>query len=346
MPEKSPIINVVKKASPAVVSVVVTKLFHKLRKDLPFDMFGPFGMQFPFLQKIRPDKKIKIGGGSGFIVSSDGMLLTNRHVVIDPEAEYTIVTTDDKKYEAKVLARDSIYDIAILKIKSKKKFPTIKLGDSSKLQLGQTAIAIGNALGEFQNTVSTGVVSGLSRYITAQDVMAHHAQRLRGLIQTDTAINPGNSGGPLLDIDGKAIGISAAMVFGAENIGFALPINHAKKDLADLKKYGKVRHPSLGIRHILLNADLKEMHKLPFDFGAMIIPEPLPGDTGVIKGSPAAKAGLKEKDILLECDGKKISTDNSLEEIIEKHKVGDVLKFKVYSGGKTKTLKVTLGSRS
>ena len=338
-------INVIKKTTPAVVSIVISKLFYKLRQELPFDLFGPFGLPFPFLEKIPPKKKIRIGGGSGFIVSSDGIVLSNRHVVIDPQSDYTVVTSDGQEYKAKVLARDSIYDIAVLKIDSKKKFSTIKLGDSSKLQLGQTTIAIGNALGEFQNTVSTGIVSGLSRYITAHDAMAKQSQRLRGLIQTDAAINPGNSGGPLLDIEGKAIGINAAMVFGAENIGFALPVNHAKKDLADLKKYGKLRHPTLGIRHIILNEELKETHKLPHAYGAMIIPEPMPGDTGVVKGSPAAKAGLKEKDILLECDGKKINEKNTLEEIIEKHQVGDVLNFKVYSRGKTKTMNITLGVR-
>lgn len=346
MPEKSPIINVIKKVSPAVVSVVVSKLFYQLRQELPLDLFGPFGLPSPFLEKIDPEKKIKIGSGSGFIVSADGVVLTNRHVVIDPNAEYTIVTNSDEKFEASVLVRDSIYDIAILKIKANKKFPTIKLGDSSKLVLGQRTIAIGNALGEFQNTVSCGIVSGLSRYITAQDVMAQSAQRLRGLIQTDAAINPGNSGGPLLDIEGKAIGINAAMVFGAENIGFALPINHAKKDLADLKKYGKIRHPSLGIRHILLTPDLKEMHNLAFDYGAMIVPEPMPGDTGVLPGSPAQKVGLKEKDILLECDGKKINEDNNLESILEKHEVGDCLEFKVFSDGKTRKVKIVLEARA
>ena len=250
----------VKRVLPAVISITVSKLlpvFETPSRALPFKR-----EQFFMIPKGK--KKINIGGGSGFIVESSGIVLTNRHVVADPLAEYVVVTNEEEKYPAQVLARDQIHDVAILKIKEKN-LPTIKLGDSSRLELGQTAIAIGNVLGTFRDTVSVGVVSGLSREITAGDAQTKKTTKLRGLIQTDAAINPGNSGGPLIDIEGRVIGINTAMVFLAENIGFALPINNAKKDLDDLKKYGRLRQPLLGVRYVLLNKELQKKFNLQTD---------------------------------------------------------------------------------
>ncbi|PJE58636.1 MAG: hypothetical protein COU83_02835, partial [Candidatus Portnoybacteria bacterium CG10_big_fil_rev_8_21_14_0_10_40_22] len=202
--------------------------------------------------KDPQSKTIQIGGGSGAIVDPSGIILTNKHVVYEQDADYTVITNDDKHYSAKVLARDPINDIAILKIDAEN-LPAVELGDSSNLQLGQTVIAIGNALGEFTNTVSMGVISGLSRYITAQASLAGHSEELRGLIQTDAAINPGNSGGPLVNLAGQVIGISSATVMGAENIGFAIPIAAAKQDLVDLKKHGRIIKASLGVRYVTLS---------------------------------------------------------------------------------------------
>jgi len=196
--------------------------------------------------------------------------------------------------------------------------------------------------------VSCGVVSGLSREIKAQSEITQQKTRLRGLIQTDAAINPGNSGGPLIDIEGKAIGINAAMVFGAENIGFALPINNAKKDLQDLKKYGRIREPFLGIRYILITKELKEKFNLPVDFGALVIPEPdleKGIHQAVIPGSPASQAGVKEADIILEIENKKITPSQTIGDILQEFQIGQPLLLKILRKGREKTLKIILGEK-
>lgn len=338
--EKSPIPKMVKKVLPAVVSITVSKMLPVF--ESPFGP-SPFGFD-GFFMVPRGKKKIQIGGGSGFIVDSSGIILTNRHVVIDPHAEYVAVLDEEKTYPAEVLARDPINDVAILKIKEKN-LPTIKLGDSSKLELGQTAIAIGTALGTFRNTVSVGVVSGLSREITAGDAITKKVTKLRGLIQTDAAINPGNSGGPLIDIEGRVIGINTAMVFLAENIGFALPINNAKKDLEDIKKYGRLRQPFLGVRYILLDKELKEKFNLLTDYGALVVSEPVPGGEAVVPGEAAEKAGIKEGDVILEIKNQKITPKIPLEDILQKCKIGETINVKALRGGKEMMFKVVLEER-
>src|SRR3989338_6903818 len=261
--KKSPVVEIAKKVCPAVVNIVISKDMPKVEGFYTM----PYGGQEFLVPKFDKNnmQKVKIGGGSGFVVSEDGMVLTNAHVVCGRREDYTIIFDheDDAKLPIEVLARDPIHDIAILKIKTKKKkkFPYIELGDSTDLELGEEVLAVGYALGEFRNTVSTGVVSGLSRFIQAQTGMKRQVERLRGLIQTDAAINPGNSGGPLLNMEGKAIGISTAVVFGAQNIGFAIPINNAKKDLEELKKYGHIRQPFLGIRYIIIDEMLQKQNK-------------------------------------------------------------------------------------
>ena len=338
MPEKSPIVKIVKKCAPAVVSIVIAKNFPNLENFPDFFPFLPFGFDPKELYKQIPPEmfdehgRIKVGGGSGFFISADGFVLTNKHVVIDPKADYTVMTNEEKKYHAKVVARDPINDVAILKIEDKD-LPHIELGESSNLELGQTVVAIGNALGQFQNTISTGVVSGLSRHITAQAGIDGQQQELRGVIQTDAAINPGNSGGPLVDIEGKAIGINSAVIFGAQNIGFAIPINSAKKALADIKKYGHIRAPFLGLRYILIDPVLKMRHNLPVDYGAMVVPEATPGDYGVLPNGPADKAGILEHDIILEVDKQKITKELPLSDLIQKHEVGDKLNLKILRRG-------------
>lgn len=352
---KSPTVQVVKKISPAVVSIIISKDLPKIKRYTyqPFDeLLGPYG---PPITQYRQEgkQKVKLGGGSGFFVSSDGIIITNRHVVISPDVDYTIVTTDEKKYEVKVLARDSINDVAILKVKDvkKQKFPILELGDSDKVELGQDVIAIGNALGAFKNTVSTGVVSGLSRFITAHDGISGQTASLRGLVQTDAAINPGNSGGPLVDMDGKVIAINVATVMGAQNIGFAIPVNNAKKDLADLKKHGRIIQPFLGVRYITINKMIQEsfaekfnLH-LPVDYGALVIPEPGISDSSIVPNSPAAKAGLMEQDIILEFGKTKITEKNPLQELIHKHKPGDIVKIKILRKDKIGITKIKLEER-
>jgi len=235
------IINAVKTASPAVVAITISK-YVPIIEQCPYNPFSNlppefqqfFGQNLQFYQPCQKGTQLqKVGGGSGFIISSDGLILTNRHVVQDTAAEYTVFTNDSKKYSAKVLARDPNIDIAVIKINAAN-LPKIKLGDSDSIQVGQTAIAIGNALGEFRNTVNVGVVSGLSRNITASG--GGLTETIYNVIQTDASINPGNSGGPLLNLRGEVIGINTAIAQSAQSIGFAIPINQVKKIISDFVK--------------------------------------------------------------------------------------------------------------
>ncbi|MDO8435797.1 MAG: trypsin-like peptidase domain-containing protein [bacterium] len=336
--EKSPIIDIAKKVCPAVITIVISKDLPKIEGFY----FLPFGNQKLIMPRVENGKKekTKIGGGSGFIVSPNGYIMTSNHVVGDKEADYTVILEPEKKYQAKVISRDPLNDVAILKVNAGN-LPYLEMGDSDKIELGQTAIAIGNALGEFHDTVSTGVVSGLSRLITAFNGVDQQAATLRGLIQTDAAINPGNSGGPLVDIEGKVIGINTAMVMGAQNIGFAIPINYAKKDFEEVKKYGKIKRPFLGVKYILLNKEIAEKNKLKEQNGALIVREAL-GESAVVKGSAADRAGLKEFDIILECEKEKITEKNPLSLILQKFKAGDEVPLKVLRNKKEINLKVKL----
>jgi len=341
MPEKSPYTEVAKRVCPAVITIVVSKDLPKIEG---FYLF-PFGGEKYMVPKLGPGKRNqrqKIGGGSGFIVSSDGYIITSNHVVADTSADYTVILEPKKKYPAKVLARNPINDVAILKIEVKnKKLPYLELGDSDKIELGQEVVAVGNALGEFHDTLSAGIISGLSRYITAREYFSEKTAMLRGLIQTDAAVNPGNSGGPLVDLTGKVIGINTAVIMGAENIGFAIPINYAKKDLEQVKKYGKIKVPFLGVKYILLNKEIAEKNKLPVNYGALIIRETL-GEGAIIEGSPAEKAGIKEYDIILSCREEKITHENPLANILQKCKINEEVKLEILRNNKKKTIKARL----
>ncbi len=347
--EESAVISAVEKISPAVVSIIVSK-------DLPIIekyYYDPFGSDF-FQQFFGDDfenffgvpqykqngtEKREIGGGTGFIVSQNGYIVTNKHVVYDEEADYTVITNDGTKYDAQVLARDPITDVAILKIDGDN-FPTVELGDSSKLKVGQTVIAIGNALGEFSNTVSTGVISGLSRSITAGG--GGLSERLSGVIQTDASINPGNSGGPLVNLAGQVIGINTAMAAGAENIGFAIPINEVKNTIKSVQENGRIVRPWLGVRYVQITPEIAKENKLNVDYGALIVRGEKRTDLAVIPGSPADKAGLEENDIILEVNGQKIDEKNPLVKVISQFKPGDEITLKILHKGEEKEINVTL----
>jgi len=348
--EESAVIDVVEKASPAVVSIVITKDVPKFKNffESPDDLDSLFeffnrGWSNRQRQEEPETEKQKIGGGSGFIVSSDGMIVTNKHVVEDTEADYTVITGDGKEYSAKVLARHPSVDVAIIKIEGDN-FPILELGNSDNLKIGQTAIAIGNPLGEFSNSVSRGIVSGLKRDLVAGSGWGR-TERLSNIIQTDAAINPGNSGGPLLNISGQAIGVNVAMAQGAENIGFALPINEVKKTIQQVKDNGKISIPFLGVRYIILNKSIQKENDLPFDYGALVLRGEKITDLAVIPGSPADKAGIVENDIILEINGEKITEKNQLNDLIVKYSVGDEITLKIWHKGKEKEVKVKLEER-
>lgn len=346
--EKKPmsIADIAELVSPAVVSVIVSKYVPVIEEYYynPFEEFEqfygqPFGFQIPqYREKGRELQEV--GGGTGFIISSDGLIITNKHVVYDEDAEYTVLTNDGKKYPAPVLARDPIQDIAILDI-SAINLPTVKLGNSDDLRIGQTVIAIGNALGEFRNTVSVGVISGLARSVTASG--GGMTEQLEEVIQTDAAINQGNSGGPLLNLYGEVIGVNTAMAMGAENIGFAIPVNKVKKDISDIKTKGKISYPFLGVRYILINKTLQEKNNLPVDYGVLVVRGNEPGDVAVMPGSAADRAGIVENDIILEIDGVKINQKNTLAKLVLKHSVGDKIILKIFHRGEEKIIEAELG---
>lgn len=348
--EEKQIIATIKKVMPAVVSIVIAKHLEDLEKEIPPELYpflphGPHGephLQIPH-ELVDKRRMVKIGGGSGFVVESNGIILTNKHVISDPKAEYTIITNDGKRHAAHILSRDPVNDVAILQIKTQN-LPFVSLGDALTLELGQSVVAIGNALGIFKNTVSLGIVSGLSRSISAQADPKAPPQEMRGLIQTDAAINPGNSGGPLVDINGLAVGINAAVVFGAQNIGFAIPINAARRDLEDLKKYGRIRRPLLGIRYLIIDDMLKEKMKLPVSYGAIVMSESA-HDRGVVPDGPAQKAGIREKDIILECNRKKVDREHPIQDTLEDLAVGDTLDLLVLRGKKKFNVTVALAER-
>lgn len=352
------VVKIVDNVSSAVVSIIATK-------DLPVIeqyFVNPFGEDEFFKRFIPPEllpnfqvpqyrqkgtEKKQVSSGTGFFISSDGLIATNKHVVEDKAAEYWIIMNDAKKLKAKVLALDPVQDLAILKIDSANGatlgFNFIPLGDSENLKVGQTVITIGNALGEFQNTVSVGVISGLNRSIVASGALSGE-EILQELIQTDAAINPGNSGGPLLDLNGKAIGVNTAMAQGAENVGFSLPISFIKKDLVDVKALGKIQYAYLGVRYLIINSQIKEEKKLTTDYGALLI-KGSGGEKAVMANSPAEKAGLKEGDIILEFNSKKITLNNALASLINRQSTGDKIILKVLRDGKTIEILVTLESR-
>jgi S1-C subfamily serine protease len=335
-------VKAVNEAAQSVVSIIVTKDLPVFEQYFysPFEEFKEF--QIPQYRQ-KGTEKTEIGGGSGFIISADGMILTNAHVVSETEADYTVLTNDGKKYPAKVLARDTIRDLAVLKIESNENFPTLKLGDSDKLQIGQTVIAIGNALGEFRNTVSVGVISGLGRTVTASG--GGMIETIEDVIQTDAAINQGNSGGPLLNLRGEVIGVNFAMAQQAENIGFAMPINSAKKDIEQVKTLGKISYPFLGVRYILINEEIQKANNLSVSYGAWV-QKGEQGESAIFPGSVAEAAGIKEGDIILEFNGQKITTENSLAKIIMKYNPGDKITLKILRNGQEKNIEVTLGERS
>lgn len=345
------VVKTVKAAQPAVVSIVISKdvpiieRYYSNRNGDPFNQFfgnrffSPFQFQVPELRQKGTEKK-EIGGGSGFLVSADGLIVTNKHVVSEEGAEYTVFLNDGSKHEAKLVARDPVNDIAVIKIEAKN-LPFLEFADSSSLQVGQSVIAIGNALGEFQNTVSTGVVAGLSRSITAGDSTGA-SEQLNEVIQTDAAINPGNSGGPLLNLSGRVIGVNVAIAQGSQNVGFALPANEVKATVESVQKTGKISRAYIGVRYTQITKVIKETNKLSVDYGALIVRGETPEELAVIPGSPANKAGIVEGDIILEVNGKKLEGTTTLSSVIAKKRPGDSVSLKVLSKGEEKTVSVKL----
>lgn len=337
------ITDTIERVNPAVVSVVITKnvpVYEQYYESFnPWGFFG--GFNIPRVRENGTEEK-EVGGGSGFIVSEDGLIVTNRHVVEDKEAKYSILLNDGTSYSVDVLARDPQLDIAILKINEplKEKLTFVDFGDSESLKLGQTVIAIGNALAEFRNSVSVGVVSGLARSIVAGDG-AGHSEQLDHVIQTDAAINPGNSGGPLLNVNGEVIGVNVATSRGADNISFALPSHVVKNVVDSVKEHGEIVRPFLGVRYAMINKKISELNNLTVDYGALVIRGETKEELAVMPGSPADKAGITENTIILEIDGEELR-DSDLANILRQKSVNQEIKLKIIQAGEEKEVSVTL----
>lgn len=326
--EESVVIDTVEKVGPSVVTI---------SRDLPlqanaYDLgpFSIFGFDAPDQSSDPEPQSI----GSGFIVSKDGLIVTNKHVVSDLSAKYEVVTNNDKRYEVTQIYRDPLNDISILKIDPSKNpgqsLKPVVLGNSSNLKVGQFVIAIGTALGEFPNTVTTGVISGLGRGITTGDYF--DAEELDNVIQTDAAINPGNSGGPLLNSSSQVIGVNTAVASGGQNIGFALPIDTIKASLNNFNKTGQFNRAFLGVSYRVIDEELAKQNEVVT--GAYI--------QTVISNSPAEKAGLIQGDIITKIDGKILSDEFQISNAVSKKKVGDEMALEVWKDGQTRSVTATL----
>ncbi len=330
--EESVVINDVKQIGPSVITVeeVLPQVNNSPLNVGPFQIFG--------LQQSQPNKTPTPSSiGSGFVVSADGLIVTNKHVVADIGAKYNVITSNNKKYAVQQIYRDPLNDIALLKVNPGENAnqalrPAI-LGDSSNLEVGQFVVAIGTALGEFRNTVTTGVISGLGRGVTAGSEFQGFVERLDNVIQTDAAINPGNSGGPLVDSSGKVIGITSAIAQNGQNIGFALPINILKDSLASFNLHGQFNRPYLGVAYKMITKDVAVLNNVVS--GAYV--------QSVVALSPAEKAGIQPGDIIIKLDGNAVQAETGeLATLIADKKVGDIISITVWRNGKTFDLKATL----
>lgn len=316
--QSSATIEVVKKASPSVVSIT--------SESSGFSFFG--------------SSQTTQGAGTGVIATSDGLIITNNHV-IEGATNLIVFTSDGKEYnEVEVVARDPQNDIAFLRIKASGLDPA-ELGDSSQVKVGTQVLAIGNALGQFENTVTTGIISGLGRPVSAGDQQGNRVELLQNLFQTDAAINPGNSGGPLVDLTGKVIGINTAVAGNAQGIGFAIPINQVAQQLEAVKTQGKIVKAYIGVRYIPVTKEFAASNDLKVNEGAYIVGNQ--GQPGVVPDSPAAKAGLREGDIITKVGGKAIDEDQSLSTLINGNKPGDKVELTVLRDGNEQKIEVTLG---
>lgn len=333
--EDSATISAVEKVSPSVVSVIYTK-------DVQVQNNLFFG--YPFGNGSENPVQQEQGGGTGFIITSEGLIATNKHVANIEGAKYTVISQDGKKYDAEVLSTDPSNDFAILKINAKN-LPAVEFGDSDSLQVGQRVIAIGNALGEFQNSVTAGILSGKERSITATDTSGSASEELEGLLQTDAAINQGNSGGPLINSKGQVIGINTATASKGESegVGFAIPVNSIKTAVESVKKTGKIVRSYLGVSTVLVDQKIAAIKGLDIDSGALVVGNQTYGISAVQKDSPAEKAGIKENDVILEVNGEEIAQGKSLRRLIGKYEPNTEVTLKVLRESKEIDIKATLG---
>jgi len=323
-------IRAIKKVIPAVVSIIIY--------DQEETIFIDLNTGARTISKERVQK----GSGTGFLISADGLILTNKHVIqaaSEETGEYRIILNTGKQYYAQLIGKDPLNDLAVLKIFDKD-LPYIELGDSDELQIGTTVITIGNALGRYQNSVTKGIVSGLGRSIVASD-QSGNFEALDNVIQTDAEINLGNSGGPLIDLAGKVIGVNVAIDQEGASIGFAIPVNDARPVIKSVKEIGRIVRPRLGVRYIMITPELAQDNDLARNSGALIM-RSKNNSPSILPDSPAEKAGLAEGDIIFEINAIKIEGKNTLISVIQKYKPRDRIGLKIQRGEKVIIRVVTL----
>ncbi len=309
--EQEATIRAIQKVIPAVVSIII-------EQEQDVTIITNKGKQ---TQK----QKKQIGKGTGFLVSDDGLILTNKHVINIKKGIYSVILNNGKKYEAKLVDVDPLRDLAVLKIDGQN-FQYAQLGDSNELMQGMTVIAIGNSLGRYQNTVTKGIVSALQRDITASDDQGN-TEDLTDVIQTDAEINPGNSGGPLINLNGEVVGINTAIDHSGSNISFAILSNEAVTILKSIKENGKIIRPMMGVRYITIDESAVEEYKLKRNYGAYIISDQ--NSPAVIQNSPAHKAGIQRGDIIFEVEGIQLGDKYTLFSILQHYKVGQTIQVKI-----------------
>lgn len=315
-------VGVVNEVVPAVVSIVIKKTNNSDPEAV--------------------DSLVAVGGGTGFFVDDDGLIVTNRHVVSDMEASYTIVTNNGAEWPAIVVARDPLLDIAMMRVETKERtFPKIFLGDSDALRIGETVIAVGNTLSEFPNTVTKGIVSGMNRHVWAGDLFGSDAVIERA-IQTDAAINLGNSGGPLVNLRGEVVGVNTAISMEGEAVGFAIPINEVKKAITDVEQYGRIVRPWLGVRYVVVDAALAKAKGLAYDFGALVSVG-TKQQPGVVPDSPAEDGGIKGGDVIVSINGTTLKNGRTLGQFLSDRAPGDKVTLQISRNDKILMKEIVLG---
>ena len=319
--DEADLANIVKKVGPTVVSVVTTQTTGSGRFQTTSE-----------------------GAGTGIIVSADGYILTNRHVVQDARTLEIINSEGERYSDVTLVGSDPLNDIAILKIKGAKDLPAAELGDSGTVRVGQRVIAIGNSLGQYQNTVTSGIISGLGRPVTAAtDELGMNVESLTDLLQTDAAINPGNSGGPLINMAGQVIGINTAIVSDAQSVGFAIPINAARGIIRGVLADGTIQKAYLGVQFVAITPDIRAELNLSERNGALV-KSGTSGQSAVISGGPADKAGIREGDIITKVDDQVVGEQGGLGSLIAEFLPGEKVTLTIIRDGKTQEVSVTLGS--
>lgn len=343
--EDSQMIDAQQTAAPGVVSIIQYVQLQEIRQS-----------QDPFSQPmVGGNQWVEAGGGTAFLINSSGVAITNKHVISDKTGKFVAFLADGTEFNVEIEAIDSGNDFAILQLipdlaneiaqEYVDVFPYIELGDSSVIQVGQRVLAIGNALAEYENTTTAGIISATGRNIVASGGYGD-TSTLYGLIQTDAAINPGNSGGPLINLAGQVVGINTAVDSTAEGIGFAIPINDVKAAIDSWEMFGEIKRPSLGVSYLMLSEPSARKMGLEVNYGAMIVEDKKTGLSGIVKGSPADEAGLQDRDVILEIDGNALTYNYTLQDAILRYQVGDVIKMVIWRKGELLEVEVELTQTS